>query len=287
MDELSMMVKRVSENGELAISPLGTMYPSNFGLGPVAILGDSDTVLGVLTVGSEHTTQESQRIWETKPDGGDKALSWSHLYVYTGQSRDDLDKAGVHPGSRLCIHESKRAIVDLPGLVGSYFMDDRAALVILIATARELAEDDSQPPGDVYFVCTTNEEMGGIGASFASSALPGDITLALDVGPAEAEYQTTLDAIPIVVFADDSTTYDRRVTERLMVLGREIGTGTTPAVFESYDSDASNAKAKGQSALAGMLALPTLSTHGYEVIAADTVPNLTALLTAYLRAPIN
>lgn len=89
-----------------------------------------------------------------------------------------------------------------------------------------------------------------------------------------------------MVFADDSTTYDRRLADRLMALGQEIGIGATAAVFESYDSDASNAKVKGQTAQAALLALPTLSTHGYEVIAAETVPNTAALLAAYLRAPI-
>ncbi|HZQ32516.1 MAG TPA: peptidase M42, partial [Mycobacterium sp.] len=71
MDELSMLVKRVESDGTLHLTPLGTMYPGNFGLGPVAVLGDEQTVIGVLTVGSEHTTKESQRIWETKPDKGD------------------------------------------------------------------------------------------------------------------------------------------------------------------------------------------------------------------------
>src|SRR3954471_8280698 len=68
MDELSMLVKRVEQDGTLHVTQLGTMYPGNFGLGPVAMLGDVDVVPGVLAIGSEHTTKESQRIWETKPD---------------------------------------------------------------------------------------------------------------------------------------------------------------------------------------------------------------------------
>src|SRR3712207_7039322 len=38
-----------------------SMYPGNFGLGPVAVLGRRETVTGVLTLGSEHTTVESAR----------------------------------------------------------------------------------------------------------------------------------------------------------------------------------------------------------------------------------
>jgi len=76
MDELTMLVKRVESDGTLHLTQLGIMYPGNFGLGPVAVLGEHQTLTAVLTLGSEHTTQESPRIWETKPDQGDRALDW-------------------------------------------------------------------------------------------------------------------------------------------------------------------------------------------------------------------
>jgi putative aminopeptidase FrvX len=111
MDELSMLVKRVERDGSLHVTQLGTMYPGNFGLGPVAVLGDRETLCGVLTLGSEHTTKESQRIWETKPDQGDKALDWLHVYVFTGRTPEQLAHAGVRPGTRVCIDRSKRTLV--------------------------------------------------------------------------------------------------------------------------------------------------------------------------------
>src|SRR5258705_7086147 len=97
MDELSMLVKRVEPDGTLHLAPLGTMYPGNFGLGPVAILGRHETLIGVLTLGSEHTTSESQRIWETKPDQGDKSLDWMHVYVFTGRTRRSWPQRGWVP----------------------------------------------------------------------------------------------------------------------------------------------------------------------------------------------
>jgi putative aminopeptidase FrvX len=128
MDELSMLVKRVQQDGSLHVTQLGTMYPANFGLGPVAILGDSETLCGVLTLGSEHTTKESPLIWDTKPDQGDKALDWMHVYVFTGRKPEDLSAAGVRPGTRVCIDRSKRTLVEFGDYLGSYFMDDRAAI---------------------------------------------------------------------------------------------------------------------------------------------------------------
>jgi putative aminopeptidase FrvX len=46
MDELSMLAKRVAQDGTLHLTQLGTMYAENFGLGPVAMLGDNETLCG-------------------------------------------------------------------------------------------------------------------------------------------------------------------------------------------------------------------------------------------------
>ena len=61
MDELSMLVKRVGSDGTLHLTQLGTIYPGNFGLGPVSVLGDRERLIGVLSLGSEHTTKEARR----------------------------------------------------------------------------------------------------------------------------------------------------------------------------------------------------------------------------------
>jgi len=284
LDELSMIVKRVEPDGTLRVNSLGTMYPGNFGLGPVAILGDAEMLHGVLTLGSEHTSKDSMRIWETKPDQGDKALDWAHVYVFTGRSAEELAAAGVHPGTRVCVDGSKRGLVEFGDWFGAYFLDDRAALTVLVGTAERLRERG--PAGDVYLVATTSEEMGGIGAQYASRSLPGDVTLALDVGPAEAEYQVPVDSGPVIAYADELVVYDKLVSDRLLALGSELGLASRAAVWQSYESDASQAKASGETPRAALLCLPTLSTHGYEVMRAGVVEECADLLTEYLRRPL-
>jgi putative aminopeptidase FrvX len=148
LDELSMIVKRIDDDGSLHVQPLGVMYPGNFGLGPVAVLGDHAIITGVLSLGSEHTTKESMRSWETKPDQGDKALDWSHVYIFTGKRPDELTAAGVQIGTSVCVHRSKRSIVDVGDYVGSHFLDDRAALVVALSAAHELATGKG-PANDV------------------------------------------------------------------------------------------------------------------------------------------
>jgi putative aminopeptidase FrvX len=283
MDELSMLVKRVNPDGSLHMSQLGTMYPANFGLGPVAILGNHETLCGVLTLGSEHTTKESPGIWETKPDQGDKALDWSHVYVFTGRTPEQLSVAGVQPGTRVCIESSKRNLVEVGGdYLGSYFMDDRAPATALVQAARALQAERRRPVADTYLVFTTSEEVGGVGGSYASNSLPGTMTLALEVGPTEAEYGTSVCGGPIVAYSDAECVYDKDIADRLMAIAGDLGLSPQAAVLGAFESDASHSKATGISPKAGLLCLPTLSTHGYEVIACDAIPALVDVIAEFI-----
>jgi putative aminopeptidase FrvX len=286
MDELSMLVKRVESDGSLHLTPLGTMYPGNFGLGPVAVLGDRQTICGVLTLGSEHTTQESPRIWETKPDQGDKALDWMHVYVFTGRTTEELADFGIGPGTRVCVDGSKRTLVEFGDYLGCYFMDDRAAVTALLHTARQLRESGQRPATDTYFVFTTSEEIGGVGGSYASRTLPGDLTIALEVGPTEQEYGTTVTSGPIIGYSDAQCVYDKDVADRMIDIATQLGLSPQPAVLGAFESDASHAKASALSPRAGLLCLPTLSTHGYEVIARDAISAMTQVLTEFLSSPV-
>lgn len=285
MDELSMIVKRVESDGTLHLTQLGTMYPGNFGLGPVAVLGDNETLTAVLTLGSEHTTQESPRIWETKPDQGDRALDWHHVYVFTGRSAEELTAAGVHAGTRVCVERSKRSVVEMGDYVGAYFLDDRAAVTALLRAARQLRERRQRPADDVYLVFTTNEEIGGVGGTYASATLPGDLTLALEVGPTEREYNTSVTGGPIIGYSDALCVYDKSVADKLLKIATDRKLSPQAATLGAFESDASHSKAGGLTARAGLLCLPTLSTHGYEVIARHAMDDMAAIVVDFVLEP--
>jgi putative aminopeptidase FrvX len=104
---------------------------------------------------------------------------------------------------------------------------------------------------DAFLVFTTNEEIGG----------------------------------PIVGFSDALCVYDKDVADRLMSIATDLGLSPQAAVLGAFESDASNAKAHGLSARAGLLCLPTLSTHGYEVISRAAIPAMTDVLVEFLLRP--
>jgi putative aminopeptidase FrvX len=280
-----MLVKRVEPDGTLHLTQLGIMYPGNFGLGPVAVIGDHETFTAILTLGSEHTTKESPRIWETKPDQGDKSLDWQHVYVFTGKNLEQLADAGVHAGTRICVDRSKRTLVDVGDYIGSYFMDDRAAVTALLRAAKLLREGGQRPAVDVYVVFTTNEEIGGVGGSYASATLPGTLTIALEVGPTEREYGTTVAGGPIVCYSDALCVYDKDVADRLMRIAGDRGLSPQAAALGAFETDASHAKASGLTARAGLLCLPTLSTHGFEVIGRGAIDAMAGIVVDFLVQP--
>ncbi|MGH3644860.1 MAG: M20/M25/M40 family metallo-hydrolase, partial [Mycobacterium sp.] len=191
----------------------------------------------------------------------------------------------IRPGTRVCVERSKRALVEVGDYLGGYFMDDRAPITALLRAARSLRGRAERPPNDVYLVFTTNEEVGGVGGAYASRTLPGDLTLALEVGPTEKEYGTRVSGGPIIAFSDALCVYDKDVADRLMAVAEELDLSPQAAVLGAFESDASHAKATGVSAKAGLLCLPTLSTHGYEVITRDAIPAMTEVLVEFLLHP--
>jgi putative aminopeptidase FrvX len=145
-----------------------------------------------------------------------------------------------------------------------------------------LKKREQRPVSDVYFVLTTSEEVGGIGGSYASRALPGDVTLALEVGPTEPEYGTTVGGGPIVAYSDAQCVYDKGLADRLMTIAEKLGMSPQAAALGAFESDASHAKASGLTAQAGLLCLPTLNTHGFEVIHKDAIPAIAQVLVEFL-----
>lgn len=285
MDEISMIVKKINEDGSLRVNPLGGSYPGSFGQGPVDILGDHELFSGVLSFGSMHTTKESSRTNKIMPKefkGEGSAPFWDNVLITTRKSLKELTKAGVHPGTRVVIARSRRNLLQFQDCIAGYFLDNRAAVAIVIETLRKIKKEKQSLQNDIYAVFTCSEEIGAHGACYAARTLPGDISIAIDVGPVAQEYQTTLNPDPIIVYQDTVTSYDKSISDHLVSLGKKLQFNPQCAVFETYGSDASLAQSVGQSAKAALVCFPVENTHGYEITHQDSLSRCIDLLFAYL-----
>jgi putative aminopeptidase FrvX len=285
MDELSLIVKRINENGQIRVDPLGGFHPLFWGQGMVDILGNKKTIPAVLSHGCMHTTRESKNINKIKPTdyrGEGKSAQWDDVFVFTGKDNEELEKAGIGPGTRVVLPKSRRKIQYFGDFLGSFFIDNRAAITVAISALTQLQKQDKQPNHDVYLVTTTHEEVGGYGASYAARTLPGNLSIAVDVGPVAEEYQTKLTPDPIIVYHDGYGTYDKKTCDHIASLASNLKIPTQKALFGSYGSDASITQHYGLSAKSVLLAIPTENTHGFEIIHKDGIESCANLLAAFL-----
>ena len=245
-DEISLMVKRVQEDGRLRVRPLGGLHAWAAGEGPVDVLTECEPLTGILSVGSKHVSDES-------PAGRlktGKAVEWEAFWIETKRSAAELQDLGVHRGSKAVLARSRKPPVFMGDFICGYNLDCRAGLAVLIEAARQLAE--TPPPHDVYLIASSEEEIGAQGAAFSIGQLPAQTAIAL---------------------------------RHLESLATGMGFETQPAVVTSYGSDASIAKRIGSAGRSACIAYPGENTHGYEICSMEGIVNSARLLMAYLRNP--
>ncbi|MBT2342009.1 MULTISPECIES: M28 family peptidase [Pseudomonas] len=278
LDEIAMLVKRVEPDGTLRVVSLGGANPVNFGMCPVDILGDRDFLPGVLSFGSMHCTGETHQ--------GADVLSgnvhWDDVHVITRCSVEQLHEHGVRPGTRVVLSQHWRRPFRVGDAIAAHFLDDRAPMVATLQAAALLAERRAQLTGEVYFVFTTQEEESNAGALYAANHLPGEINVAVEVGPVVAEYGTRLSVNPIINTGDEKGCYSRDVVDQLYRAGERCGLEPQFALLVDFASDASAIMGSGISAKGGCIAIPTENTHGYELILEGSIEACAGTLLEFL-----
>jgi len=278
MDEVAMVVKHVDTDGTLRVTALGGANPVNFGMCPVDILGDQQIIPGVLSFGSMHATGNA-------PQGADVQsgnVHWNDVHVITRCSVDTLREHGVRPGSRVVLSRHWRAPFRVGDAIAAHFLDDRAPIAAALHSVQCLDQRREELACDVYFVFTTLEEESNAGAMYAAQTLPGDTTIALEVGPVMSEYGTRLGVDPIINTGDLKGYYTRCVVTDLAAAAQRCGYTAQYALLVDFASDASAVMSNGTSARGGCLAIPTENTHGYEVIVDGAIQACALTLADYL-----
>ena len=285
MDEISMIVKRVEPDGTLSLRNMGGIKPWVFGLGPVSIMGDIRTIEGVLSVGPLHSTPETPKAWRSKVVGGGLTLDWPQIHVFTRLSAEQVAAAGVHAGTRVVIHPTRRHLIEIEDCLCGHFIDDRALLAVMLATAARIKASGKRPPADIYFAGTCSEEIAAGPATNSAYLIKPDAFVALEIGPAIEEFGTLLSGDPIILYRDARTLYSKPLCDKLVKAGKSRGMQPQCAIFENYGTDAGFARSAGFVGQASVVAIPTDNTHGFEITPKAALENITELLVAYLEQP--
>ena len=97
MDEISVVVNKIEEDGRLRVQNSGGLHYDKLGERPLEFLGDYENIIAVTSLGSAHTKVKFE-----------KPKTWDDVYVITGLSPEQLSKAGIRPGtSGVPVHDQR------------------------------------------------------------------------------------------------------------------------------------------------------------------------------------
>ncbi len=280
-DEIGAIVKSVGEDGKLQVRKLGGSFPWIYGEGVVDIIGDRQTISGVLCFGSRHVSHESSQIANQQ----DKPLTWQDSWVETKCNLAELKYAGIRPGSRVLVGKHRKKPFRLKDYIASYTLDNKASVTILLALAQYLKD----PPVSIYLVASAKEEVGAIGALYFTQNQTLDALIALEICPLAEEYPIKDSEIPVLLAQDSYGIYDEGLNREIQqAAAKQLNLPIQHAAISGFGSDASIAMKFGHVARAACLGFPTQNTHGYEIAHLGAIANCIRILMSYcstVKAP--
>lgn len=272
-DEIGAIVKTIGSQGRVEVRKLGGAFPWVYGEGVVDLLGDNQTISGILSFGSRHVSHESPQ----KAQQEDVSLKWEDVWIETKCTTEELAEAGVRPGTRMVVSKHRKQPLRLKEWIGSYTLDNKASVAILLG----LAECLTEPAVNVYLVASAKEEVGAIGALYFSQRQPLDALIALEICPLAPEYPIADGENPVLLVQDGYGIYDEGLNGELRMAADRAGVQVQLATISGFGSDASIAMKFGHVARAACLAFPTQNTHGFEIAHLGAIDNCARILKAY------
>jgi putative aminopeptidase FrvX len=267
-DEIGGLVKRVEEGGRLIAQTLGDAHPWIWGEGPVEVMGRHDTVLGVLSFGARHVSDESPQ----RKQLDDTPVKWKDAWIETKLSAEALETAGVTVGSRIVPARWRKRSVRL-GDEGEYVaLDDKVAVAMLL----ELAGRLETPNRPIDLVFTTREEVGCQGSQYYARSTDAVAIVALEVVPVAKEYAIEPGPDPVIIRADSYAPLDEGLSWELADAAAAAG------VTVRHAADASSSLDSGRVPRSACLAAATENTHGFEIAHLDAIDGCVRILHNWL-----
>ena len=273
-DEIGTIVKSIRDDGALEVRRLGGSFPWVYGEGVMDILGDRATLSGILSFGSRHVSHESPQ----KAQQEDQPLFWENACIETKCRVEELETAGVRPGTRVVIGKHRKQPFRLnENYIASYTLDNKASLAILL----DLAQQIQNPPQDVYLIASAKEEIGAIGALYFTQNQRIGALIALEIIPLAPEYPFTGGEDPVLLSQDGYGFYDEGLNQDIVQAAKKANVPLQRAIIDGFGSDGSIAMKLGHVSRAACLGFPTDNTHGYEIAHLGAIAHCTEILAHF------
>ncbi|MCK5848133.1 MAG: M42 family metallopeptidase [Caldisericia bacterium] len=174
IDEIGFVVGAILDGGFLKVEPRGGVDPKILQAQECLVRSINGEMLP-----SVFSTVPPHLI---KPEERNKVASYDTLILDTGLSEEDVKKR-IRIGSPIVFKAPFISLLN--NRFSSKTLDDRACATISIATIKELTKIYHE--WDIYFVFSTQEEVGLKGAGTSAWEINPDVAIAMDVGFASQE----------------------------------------------------------------------------------------------------
>jgi putative aminopeptidase FrvX len=267
MDEIGLIASHIDENGFVRFAVVGGVRPQHLTGGRVRFINGTPGVIG-----------------RELSDKGDEPLSTEKMFIDVGAtSRRDCP---VRVGD---VAAFERPFLEMGDRLVSKSMDDRIGCAVAITVLQSI----KSTPHEIYFVFTTQEEVGTRGAGTAAFGLDPDIGVAVDVTPAEDTPPNIRTGVglgkgPAIKIQDSGMIADPRVVAWMERIAKKNKIPYQREVLVRGTTDARAIQIARAGVPSGCLSIPCRYVHSpSETVDYRDVQGGVALLEALLGAPVD
>ena len=267
MDEIGVIASHIDRKGFVRFTNVGGTF-GKYTLGArVHFMNDVTGVIGY-----------------DRMENVDTALPINKMYIDVGATKKE--DCPVKVGDFAAF---ERSYMEIGDRLVAKSMDDRSGVVVLIETLRGI----KSTPNDLYFVFTTQEEVGVRGAGAAAYGIDPEIGIAIDVTatgdtPASLKMVMELGKGPCVKFRDPGMLADPRVIDWMITTAEKAKIPYQREVLLMGTTDGREIQISRSGVMTGALSIPCRYVHSAsEMVDYNDLKNSVKLLTAMLSKPVS
>ena len=265
IDEIGVIATHVDEKGFVRFTTLGGVRPHTCMGGRVRFMNGAQGVIG-----SEPLEDRS------------KVSTFEQFFIDVGHSSRE-----GHPVRVGDVAAFDRPFVDLGERMVAKSMDDRIGAADLIEALRQLKDS----PHQVFFVFSTQEEVGIRGATTAAFGIDPDLGLAVDVtgtgDTPKARMEVSLGKGPAIKVRDAGMLADPRVVDWMVRTAEKAHLPYQLEILEGGSTDARAMQLTRAGVPAGCLSIPCRYIHSpSEMVDTQDVQNSVRLMVELLSHPV-
>jgi endoglucanase len=266
IDEIGVMVTHVDKNGFARFTTIGGVRPHTCYGSRVRFLNGT---VGVI--------------------GGEKLENANHVHaieaMYIDVGATSVEDCPVKIGD---VAAFDRPFEDLGNRLVSKAMDDRVCAAVLIETLKNVKNS----PHELYFVFSTQEEVGLRGATSAAYSIDPDLGIASDVTmtgdtPRGIKMDVALGKGPAIKVKDGGMLADPKVVDAMVQCAQKHEIPYQLEVLLGGTTDAKAMQISRAGMPAGCVSVPTRYVHTpSEMVDINDLNNAVKLLTVFISEPI-